>query len=50
VFTLNLNWLKVAPKCPTISATFIRMNIGPATLHTNTYRGSPDPKIAGLRF
>lgn len=45
-----LNWLKVAPKCPTISATFIRLNIGPTTRHTNTYRGSPDPRIVGLRF
>lgn len=34
-----LNWLKVAPKCPTISAAFIRLNIGLTTLHKNTHRG-----------
>lgn len=43
-----LNWLKVAPKCPTIFAAFIGLNIGPTTLHKNTYRGSPDPRTSGL--
>ncbi len=45
-----LNWLKVAPKCLTISAAFIRLNIRLTTLLKNTYRGSPDPRTAGLGF
>lgn len=45
-----LNWLKVAPKCPTISAAFTGLNIGSTTLHKNTYRGSPDPRSKGLGF